>query len=272
LHRLPCDLNEWKILREQFKEQIINESGVVTDHDLPLDIHETGDDKFIPLLYLTPGNKSNGYVIITNPGGKDFVSMELIADLQEEGFGLVVADLSGTGEVKSTASVEYDQLAGLHTMARSELWLGKTVLGEWVSELAIIKDFLISGYNADKIILDGTAEAGLAGLFLGALDENVDDIVLRNSPVSYLFDERESVDYFSMGIHLPGFLEWGDISLAAALSGTNVTFYQPVTMSGKELGEDELKAFHQEYDNMMKVCGSSGRTFFVSSENWQRIH
>ena len=65
-----------------------------------------------------------------------------------------------------------------------------------------------------------------------------------------------------MGIHLPGFLNWGDVSLAAALSGKNITFINPVTMSGQKISEVSLKEFQTEYDKIRIICNQPGKTLF----------
>ena len=93
-------------------------------------------------------------------------------------------------------------------------------------------------------------------------EENVDKIILRDAPISYLFDNRESIDFFSMGIHLPGFLNWGDVSLAAALSGKNVSFINPVTMSGQPIKAEKLKEYKTEFDKVRIACKQTGSTVF----------
>ena len=221
---------------------------------------ETSDKRLIPLLCLAPADESLGYVIICNPDGKKNISLSLVDEYRKKGTGIVIADLSGTGEMASASSASMDQLAKLHTLSRAELWLGRTVLGEWVKELDLITAFLNTRYNAQKVSVDGSREAGLAGLFYAAEGGKVESVILRDAPVSYIFDTRESVDYFSMGIHLPGFLKWGDISLAAALSGKNITFISPVTMSGKPIGEPALKEYRNEFDRAVKSCGNKGHT------------
>jgi len=221
---------------------------------------ETSDDRMVPLLHLAPLNKSLGYVILCNPEGKNSISPSLIDELKKKGSGIVIVDLSGTGEVTSTSSLSYDNTGKLHTLSRAELWLGKTILGEWVKELNVVTQFLNSNYKAQKVSIDGSKEAGLAGLFLGAVEGNVDNIILRDAPISYLFDNRESVDFFSMAIHLPGFLEWGDVSLAAAFSGKDVTFINPVTMSGQKISGTRLKEFQTEFDKIRVICRQPGKT------------
>jgi hypothetical protein len=224
---------------------------------------ESDDKRIIPVLLLAPVDESLGYVIICNPDGKKNIPLSLIDDYKKQGVGIVIPDLSGTGELTSSKSILYDHTGKLHTLSRAELWLGKTILGEWVRELDLVAGYLYFECHAEKISYDGTGESGLAGLFFAAEGGRVDSVTLRNSPVSYLFDNRETVDYFSMGIHLPGILKWGDISLAAALSGKNITFVSPLTMSGTPLEPDRLKEYQAEFDKIGKSCGRKSNTIFL---------
>ena len=224
---------------------------------------ETSDDKLIPILYLSPRNSSIGNVIICNPKGKAVIPTDLINDLKKKGSGIVIVDLSGTGEVSSPKADTLDGAAIFHTIARADLWLGKTALGEWVNEMELVMQFLRSKYQAQKISIDGSREAGLAALFVGALQGTVDNIVIRDAPISYLFDNREAINFFSMATHLPGFLNWGDISLAAALSGKNIRFINPVTLSGQKISDGKLKDYQAEFDQLRRICGQPGKTFLL---------
>lgn len=225
---------------------------------------ETSDDKLIPLLHSAPVNKSMGYVIICNPEGKYSIAPSLIDELKKKGSGIVFVDLTGTGEASSSKDQGRSRRIMLQNLSRAELWLGKTVLGEWVKELNVVTQFLRSSYNAQKVSIDGSKEAGLAALFLCATggEKNIDNIVLRNAPVSYIFDNKESIDYFSMGIHLPEFLNWGDVSLAAALSGINITFINPVTMSGQSITGNNLKEYQTEFEKIRNICKQPEKTIF----------
>ncbi len=224
---------------------------------------ETSDNKLIPILLHYPSGDSKEFVIVANSEGKNNIPSELVDGIIKSGKGIAIVDLSGTGEVTSTSSLSYDKGTGkLHTSARAELWLGRTILGEWIKELNVVTHFLNSNKKAKKVSIDGSKEAGLAGLFLSVVEGNVDNIVLREAPVSYLFDTREGIDFFSMGIHLPGFLNWGDISLAAALSGRNVQFIHPVSMSGNEISGEKLSAVEAEFEKIRTLCRQPGKTSF----------
>jgi hypothetical protein len=65
-----------------------------------------------------------------------------------------------------------------------------------------------------------------------------------------------------MGVHLPGFLQWGDVSLAAALAGKDVRFMRPVTMSGRALTAEDVKPYRAEFERVRKACGTSAAVTF----------
>lgn len=218
----------------------------------------TSENTMIPVLLKEPEGNNHDYNIICNPGGKDSISLSLIREYSDKGEGIAIIDLRGTGEQLSTSSKSYDYNGQLHTLSRAELWLGRSIMGEWVRELDLLTRYLIDEMEAGNILIDGTKDAGMAALFLGALKEKPDKIVMRQSPVSYLFDSRQNLDFYTMGIHIPGFLAWGDVSLAAALASKDITMTDPLTMSGRKPGEESLIKYREEYALMEKLTGSKG--------------
>ncbi len=223
---------------------------------------ETSDNKLIPVLLHAPATNSGEYVIIIDPEGKNNIKPDLIEDYIKSGNGIAIPDLTGTGEA-SLSSVRYDYFKGrLRTLVRSEFWLGKTVLGEWVKEITVVTQFLRSGKRALKISIDGTKEAGLAGLFMGVLEGNTENIILRDAPASLLYDNRVNIDFYSNVIFLRGFLNWGDVSLAAALTGKNVLFINPLTTSGESPDRTQLKEYQTEFEKIRNICKQPGKTTF----------
>ncbi len=226
---------------------------------------QTTDDRLIPLLHKAPPNETGEYTIIINSSGKDHISPDLLDELTHEGSGLVLIDLLGTGEVFSEIGAQ--SKFPFHTVARAELWLGRSVLGEWIKELDLVSNFMASKFKATKISIDGNKEAGLAALFFAALNDNkIKNVTLRDAPISYVFDERESVDFFGMNVHLPGFLNWGDVSLASVISGKDIVFVNPLTMSGRELSENRLKEYKKELEELRRGYKISGNTILYNEK------
>jgi hypothetical protein len=224
---------------------------------------ETTDKLLIPLLIKKPTKAALGYAILSSVNGKQDIASERIDELTADGQGVVIVELSGTGEAASQMDQMTTRLTPFHTLARARLWLGETMLGQWVVELDLVTSYLKENYNPMHLTFEGEKEAGLAGLFLAALDKGgFSSLSLRNTPVSYLFDNREGVDYFSMAIHLPGLLKWGDISLAAGLSGQNINFVHPVTMSGKPISSSKEKELQSEFTAISSFLNENGSINF----------
>lgn len=222
---------------------------------------ETPDNRLVPVVLKTPSAQTRSFVIFSHPGGKQAVSGELIKQALDKGNGVAVVDLFGTGEAASFSPADHDSVGSLRTVSKSVLWLGKTMMGEWVGDLSLTAKFLRSAYGARQISIDASKDAGLAALFLGALEQNtIERLTLRNTPVSYLFDQREGIEFFSTAIHVFGMLKWGDVSLAAALNDHDVLFVDPTTMSGQRLSAGKLSAYQAEFDDLKKRCGQTGRT------------
>lgn len=229
---------------------------------------QTTDGSLIPLLLRAPRSKEKGYVVFTHPGGKDSIPAAWIDAATQAGQGVVLADLWGSGEQSSVSANTTDgSQPPYHTLARSALWLGTTVQGRWVSDLQVITNYLKQANGDVRIVLNGSREAGVASLFFAALGGNVAQVTLDQSPLSYRFDERQGIDFFSMAIHVPGVLVWGDISLAAALSGKDIVFNNPVSMSGRSLTGAALQAEQDAFAQLRKRCKQPGQSIFHQTEN-----
>ncbi|MEZ5199563.1 MAG: acetylxylan esterase [Bacteroidales bacterium] len=251
-----------KILRVDFSPKIKNIQTFPSTVTWERIVLETTDNKKIPLLIMSPANKNTPFNILIHAEGKQHISPDLIHELELKGEGIVVTDLSGTGEVASATESTTMKRQILHTQARAELWLGKTILGEWTQELGTIVQYLQSNRRVKHVVIDATKEAGLAALFTAIVYQSVDSVVLRNAPISYLCDSQNNVDYFNMAIHLPGILEWGDISLASAIAKVPVTFIDPVSVQGIPVCNDQLQSYKTEYDLLRKRCGTKAYCWF----------
>ena len=221
---------------------------------------ETSFGSAIPVLYRAPTGKENIFIIACDIQGKNGVNPEIYSPSRLQGAGVVLLDLFGTGESYSENATQKNNF---HDMSRGMMWLGKRSLGQWVAELEMVVRYLTDEQGATAITIHAGKETGLAALFLATLNDRLTGLELSNTPVSYQFDQPEGLDFFTMAIHLPGILQWGDVSLAAALSGKDITFINPVTMSGKPLSQPEKNAFQKEFAAMRKLCRQKGNTFFI---------
>lgn len=224
---------------------------------------ETSDGRLIPLLHQAPQKGDKAYTIFSYSGGKQAIPISRIKEMTAEGRGIVIMDLSGTGEVASATDISRTGLPPFHTLARAHIWLGQTLLGQWAEEINAVASFVESTYGPDDVILDADKEAGLAAL-LGAAAENnpIDQLVLRQVPVSYIFDSRQSVDYYTMGIHLPAVIQWGDIMQVAALVNKEINWINPVSMSGRPISKEELTSYEQDHKRLKQLFKGQGALNF----------
>nr|MBI1232352.1 prolyl oligopeptidase family serine peptidase [Cytophagales bacterium] len=228
----------------------------------------TQEGTLIPLMHAAPTHPDNGYSIIAYAGGKSDIPDNLIAEIKSRGEGIVVVELSGTGEAASTVDAASTNLAQFHTLSRARLWLGKTMIGEWVRELDLVSRYIQQNYQPSSIKFDGNKEAAVAALLFSAVEPGAfRSVTLRQIPVSYLFDNRENVDFFSMGIHLPGFLEWGDISLVTGITATDVTIVDPLSMSGVPISNENLSTVTTEFQHIKQLLKQSGTIQFQRTGN-----
>jgi hypothetical protein len=65
-----------------------------------------------------------------------------------------------------------------------------------------------------------------------------------------------------MAVHSPGFLPWRNVLLVAALSGKDIIFIDPVTMSGQKVTGSRLKQYKAEFGKVRKIAQRPGQTIF----------
>lgn len=225
-------------------------------------VFETSTGELIPVLLHLPDGGATEYVLIAHSKGKGEIAEDRIKELMGKNIGICIMDLWGIGESASPAAKRIDgSLPDYHTLSRSALWLGKTIQGIWMNQLELVTDWLKNELHAKEITIDADREVAVASVLSSFLGNNADSLILRDMPLSYLFDPSGDINYFSMAIHIPGFLCWGDISFAVAKCNKNSTFISPVTMSGRELGRTEVDEFKKELHH-----------FDSFSENWTEVH
>ncbi len=219
---------------------------------------ETSYGYLIPLLIHEPSKRSSEYIIIAHQDGKSQVSQELIRKYEREGKGILLVDFWGMGENSSSTANRLDgkNLPGFHTLSRSLIWLGETMQGRWVEELEIVIKWMKNEFSANVIDIHAFRDLGPA--FYSALNKDVKSIIMEDAPISYLFDDGMTDNFYTMAIHVPKILQWGDLSLASAMSGADISILSPRTMSGKECKTDEINQFKGEYTHFLKQTKLSG--------------
>ena len=206
---------------------------------------ETTCGRMIPLLLKKPSGKSSEYLVLADSVGKEeLIKTTIFKDAVASEKGIAIIDLWGCGE---TVEEESFKVAKYHTLSRAVLWLGRSLMGEWVRDYTFTVQYLEKQLDAEKITVAGTREAGLASLFCSVLSEKQLPVITEKSPVSFIFRNQEPFerekDSLSMALHIPGILKWGDVELATTLTRADVRFIAPVFSDGTLLSQQEKDDF-----------------------------
>ena len=214
----------------------------------------------IPFL-IRPGKAEGKYRILLHTEGKDCLDEKTLAEAAADGATLILPDLFGTGE-----TAQASHLTGLHhQFFRQMLWIGRSLIGEWVFDILALAKVLKTQFKAKDIDVTGLRETGAAAIFANAFSDCISSVTPVDSPVSFLFDDTtnkfEFKDSFakflpnaiySLVMSIPGFLKWGDISLAAALGSGKVDFVSPRTFDGTPCTKEQYKAWKNEVAKVRK--------------------
>lgn len=218
---------------------------------------ETVGSGMLPVLVAEPGTRTTEFVIFTHPHGKDKVCEEAVNAALKQKKGVVLADLWASGETHQELVPSYA------CTARAALWLGKSMQGEWAKQLELLCRFVSGHFKASDVSIHGYRETGVTALLLNAVRNISREIILEESPVSYLFNKAVPPDFFTTAFHLPEIMKWGDISLAAAMSGAQTRFISPVYSDGEKLSPKDIAAWKKEFDLLAAKCKSKAETVFA---------
>lgn len=214
---------------------------------------ETDAGNIIPVLFTKP-KQGGSYILLLHGAGKTKLPQQRIQQLRSQGYGVMVADLWGTGEQASDEAQRIDGgLPPFHTLARSSLWLGKPVMGIWAAEIQLLLQLCTERLGNTSVCIEAYREAGVATAYALALSaKHPDRLRLIDVPCTYLFDSREGIDAYSMAIHVPRILQWGDIPLLLAMAGTPTTIYRARTLSGRLLGDQERQDYIKQIETLVR--------------------
>jgi len=176
------------------------------------------DGRMLPLLVF---DGEGEITLFTHVSGTAGIPAEAVEKAVRAGGAAALIDLSHQSENVT----EPERVMPYHQTARSLMWLGRTLIGEWTSELCAVTDFLTGKFPRKKIVLHGYREAAAAALFSSVFSDRIAKVVPEEAPVSFAFTKQS--DFYGMAFFIPGILKWGDVPLAAALSQAEVVWISP---------------------------------------------
>jgi len=216
---------------------------------------ESEPDILIPCVLIIPaGQQLSTIVIAAHPDGKGeaLKEPESLKALQE-GKALCLVDVRETGETAWDPPV-----AQCRNSARAALWLGRTMIGNWVHDLCAARAALRRRMPRVRYELLGFREAALAALAAASLGRGFAQVSVVEMLESYVLRGAPPVQAFS--IFVPGLLAWGDVSLMAAMVNCPLKAASLVHPSGLRLSKQGASAWSREVRKLRNALQGDPRT------------
>ena len=225
----------------------------------------SADRRLIPLLIKdTPVEKKTLHVVFPSRGILS-LNNESISRWTAQGDGVVMVDLFGLGERSSKKGDEIDgRLPRFHTLSRSLLWMGESMMGIWASEIGLIMTFLKKRFPDREIRVVADRETAIACLIYSVLDQYHAPFLLTDMPVSYVPDYKTNLNEkgINMAVHIPGIIPWGDITGLIGLSPAEVTIENVIGMSGGKVEKSGRREFAKNIEQIRAKLGNTSKVHF----------
>ncbi len=204
----------------------------------------------LPCIRLLPDGEQNPQrvAIVVHPGGKAAAADQpAVRARLAQGTSVCLADLRNLGELRWDRETTRRD----HEAARTALWLGRTMIGEWTEDLMA----LIGIYRAAEMEIELVAwgEPALAALAAAALTDSIAAVTVLELLSTYVLGDGAHVQ--RMSIFLPGVLAWGDVSLLAALAPCPLNVRRLQTPDGRPLTEQETSDWAHEARGLARRMG-----------------
>ena len=155
-------------------------------------------------------------IVLDLDGGEKAAASRLAVALREEGWNVLTLDLRATGKLAQPN--DRIRRAVDHNTAEWALWLGRSLLGQWVVDVRRLLDALTEqdGRLPKELLVAGTGPAGLVAISAAALDSRITSVAALDTLASYVTETP--YDAGRLGILVPGILrEIGDVGRLASL-------------------------------------------------------
>jgi pimeloyl-ACP methyl ester carboxylesterase len=205
-------------------------------------------------------------------GKAEALKSPLVKALLDRKWIVIAPDLRGTGETKPTN----EAIGGApdHHIAEHGLWLGRPLLGQWISDVQALLDWMAAQPIIDKeqLAVVGIGAAGVIAICAAGLgDARVTSVAAIRMMFSYVTDQAFAPGTH-MGILAPGILQAGDIDhLAALCVPRKLVILDRITPDGGKLTDKELKESYEFTGAMYKLHGAEKKLVisnkFLSEED-----
>lgn len=234
-------------------------------------------DYHLPVLWLKPKQAKGEVVLLLDDRGKAVALApgELADRLAREGHEVIVADLSGVGELATGYYKEGDAILNGVPL---NLWFtgimtGKSLVAVRAEEIKLLADFIKKNVSAQPLtaIASGTLAADL--LHAAVIAAPFERTILIEPLVSYqsLTEERLYEPKYMMSAVAGALPDYDLPDLVSALSSHNLLLINPVDAAGKELDQKTLDLAYGDALRRQSKESSSIRNGLKGEETHQAV-
>ena len=186
----------------------------------------------IPVL-LRPSCNGNWQILSAVHGKQQLPEGNYLQDALSSEDGLLLFDMYASGEIGNDYG-KPNNWFDFHDISRACLWMGKTMLGQWVNDYSTVSAWLKKNYPVKLITAYGYKDAGIAALLSTALYQIADKVVLEKCIQSLDWSDRPvKENVFTMALAVPDILFYGDLcDMEAMVGNDNVVWISPVKPDG----------------------------------------
>lgn len=224
---------------------------------------ESEKDVLLPCVLHFPEENCQQVVIVAHPNGKEeAAAMKECREFLARNKAVCLVDLRNLGETRWEHKDDQKHLFG----ARTSLWLGRTMAGDWVRDLLSIRKRVAALASCHDVVLMGVGEADVdvtddsgnvepgagdttvAVLAAALLDRAFRGVTVLNMPATFAVTGEYPAHRWSHFV--PGILKWGDTSLLAALLKCPLQIVSLVNSASRRLSQRERAGWRKEMEEM----------------------
>ncbi len=233
-------------------------------YDIEKYLLQGAGDYFFPLLYLKPKEANGSRVLLLDDDGKRKVyeKGQLVADLVNDGYEVVMPDLSGFGEMGAGLDKGDAVIQGVTL----NLWYAGILTAKSLSAVRMEElDRLVSfmgGGSFDYVVGNGLLCSDVLQYL--SVSNKADNVILYEPLISWksMIEERSYDPSFAM--HAPaGAVRTFDLpDLLQFLPADKLVLVNPIDGSGQRLSTSEIKHYYQTVSDKRKDKGLNPLQFF----------
>jgi alpha-beta hydrolase superfamily lysophospholipase len=221
----------------------------------------------------TPGvekPKSPSCLVLHLEGRDEALKHPAVAALARRGYHVLAAEPRATGQARPKAGA----IAGApdHTPAEHGIWVGRPLLGQWVTDartfLQVQRQRPLAS-NVDVVV--GIGPGALVAMLAAAGANPPDAVILIDPMVSFVTDAPYAAGT-PMGVLAPGILNIGDIPhLAGLVAPRRLVIAGGVSPQGKKLTQKELDEAFRFTAGVYKAMKASEKLTITTDPKWDSI-